>query len=139
MTVPASAAALLANEIAGTERSALNAAQSRHTALLADEERKLDNWADDLKIGLEREIREIDRFLADARRLASASLTVEHKLTAQKAVRSMERQRNQKRKSLFDAQDEIDIRRGDLIAGIEARLTAKISKKQLFICRWRIV
>lgn len=139
VTVPASAAALLADEIARTERVALNTAQSRHAALLAEEERKLDNWADDLKIGLEGEIREIDRLVADARRLATASLTLEQKLEAQKAVRSLEQQRNQKRKNLFDAQDQIDIRRGDLIAGIEARLTANVSKRQLFICRWRIV
>lgn len=120
------------------ERSALNAAQSRHAALLAEEERKLDRCADDLKIGLEREIREIDRMVADARRLASASLTLEQKLEAQKSGRSLEQRHNQKRKSLFEAQDEIDIRRGDLIAGIEARVAAKISKKQLFMCGWRI-
>lgn len=99
---------------------------------------KLDDWADDLKIGLEREIREIDRLVADARRLATASLTLEQKLEAQKAVRALEQQRNQKRKRLFEAQDEIDIRRGDLIAAIDARLTAKVSKRQLFVCRWRI-
>jgi adenine-specific DNA-methyltransferase len=138
VSVPDSAMSLLTDEVSRSERSALDAAQARHAALLAEEERKLDNWADDLKIGLERDIREIDRLVADARRLASASLTLEQKLEAQKAVRALEQQRNQKRKSLFDAQDEIDIRRGDLIAGIEARLTAKISKKQLFMCRWRI-
>lgn len=60
--------------MARAERSALNAAQSRHAALLVEEERKLDNWADDLKIGLEREIREIDRLVADARRLAQVSI-----------------------------------------------------------------
>lgn len=139
VTMPASAMALLTDVVSRAERSALDAAQSRHAALLAEEERKLDNWADDLKIGLEREIREIDRLVADARRLATASLTLEQKLEAQRAVRALEQQRNQKRKRLFEAQDEIDIRRGDLIAAIEARLTAKVSKRQLFICRWRIV
>lgn len=139
VTMPASAMTLLTDVVSRAERSALDAAQSRHAALLAEEERKLDNWADDLKIGLEREIREIDRLVADARRLATASLTLEQKLEAQRAVRALEQQRSQKRKSLFEAQDQIDIRRGDLIAGIEARLTAKVSKRQLFICRWRIV
>lgn len=138
VTMPASAMALLTQEVARAERTALDAAQSRHAALLAEEERKLDNWADDLKIGLERDIREIDRLVADARRLATASLTLEQKLEAQKAVRALELQRNQKRKRLFEAQDEIDIRRGDLIAAIEARLAAKVSKRQLFMCRWRI-
>ena len=138
VTPPAPAIALLAEEVARARRTALDAAQTRHAALLAEEERKLDNWADDLKLGLERDLREIDRLVSDARRLATASLTLDQKLAAQKAVRALEQERNQKRKSLFDAQDRIDSRRGDLIAGIEARLTAKISQKQVFVCRWRI-
>lgn len=50
VTMPASAMALLTDVVSRAERSALDAAQSRHAALLAEEERKLDNWADDLKI-----------------------------------------------------------------------------------------
>lgn len=84
VTMPASAMALLTDVVSGAERSALDAAQSRHAALLDEEERELDNWADDLKNGLERDIREIDRLVADARRLATASLTLEQKPEAQK-------------------------------------------------------
>ena len=35
---------------------------------LAEEADKLDGWADDLKLGLEREIKELDRQIKEARR-----------------------------------------------------------------------
>ena len=40
---------------------------------------KLDGWADDLKVGLEREIKEIDRQIKEARRAATAALPGKNK------------------------------------------------------------
>ncbi|MGY4281211.1 ERCC4-related helicase [Bradyrhizobium sp. LM2.7] len=100
---------------------------------------KLDGWAEDLKVGLEREIKEIDRQIKEARRGATAAPTLEDKLAAQKQIKSLETLRNQKRRSLFDAQDEIDRQRAELIAHIESRLQQKVSTEQLFTARWRIV
>ena len=99
---------------------------------------KLDGWADDLKVGLEREIREIDRQIKEARRAATAALTLEEKLAGQKQIKSLEALRNQKRRSLFDAQDEIDKQRAELIAQIEGKLDQKIELAQLFVIRWRV-
>lgn len=70
---------------------------------------KLEGWADDLKLGLEREIKELERQIKEARRAATTALTLEEKLAAQKTIRAIEAQRNQKRRALFDAQDQVDI------------------------------
>ena len=56
----------------------------RNVQFFEAEAAKLDNWADDLKIGLEREIKDIDRQIKEARRAASAALTLEDKLAGQK-------------------------------------------------------
>ena len=69
------------------------------------EAEKLDGWADYLNVGLEREIKEIDRQIKEARRAATVALTLEEKLAGQKIIKSLEILRNQKRRSLFDAQD----------------------------------
>jgi adenine-specific DNA-methyltransferase len=82
---------------------------------------KLDGWADDLKVGLEREIKEIDRLIKEARRAATAALTLEEKLVGQKQIKTHEATRNQKRRSLFDAQDQIDRQRAEFIAEIGLR------------------
>jgi adenine-specific DNA-methyltransferase len=81
----------------------------RNARFFEAEADKLDGWADDLKLGLEREIKE-------ARRAATAALTLEEKLAGQRQIKGLEAQRNQKRRSLFDAQDEVDRQRGGLMA-----------------------
>ena len=99
---------------------------------------KLDGWADDLKVALDREIREFDRQIKEARRTATLARDLEEKLAAQKQIKAIEAQRNLKRRSLFDAQDEIDKQRGVLIAQIEEKLNQQSHTESLFHLRWRL-
>jgi ERCC4-related helicase len=110
----------------------------RNARFFEAEADKLDGWADDLKVGLEREIKEIDRQIKEARRAATTALTLEEKLAGQKQIKSLEALRNQKRRSLFDAQDEIDKHRAELIAQIERKLEQKIDVVPLFTIRWQL-
>jgi len=99
---------------------------------------KIDGWADDLKAGLEREIKELDRQIREARRVATGGLTLEEKLAGQKQVKVLEAQRSQRRRSLFDAQDQVDSRRDELISLIEGKLKQNHSIQELFAIRWRV-
>jgi adenine-specific DNA-methyltransferase len=110
----------------------------RNARFFEAEADKLDGWADDLKIGLEREIKELDRQIKEARRAATAALTLEEKLAGQKQIKALEAQRNQKRRSLFDAQDEVDRQREALIAQIEGKLQQTTELVELFEIRWRL-
>jgi len=76
--------------------------------------------------------------LKDARRAATAALTLEDKLTGQKQVKALEAHRNTKRRALFDAQDEIDAQRERLIAEIEGKLQQRTSLSELFAVRWSL-
>ena len=98
----------------------------------------MEGWADDLKLGLEREIKEIDRQIKEARRAATTALTLEEKLAGQKQIKALEAHRSQRRRSLFDAQDQVDKQREDLIANIEGKLTQQSALKQLFSIRWKL-
>ena len=80
----------------------------------------------------------MDRQIKEARRAATAALTLEEKLAGQKQIKALESQRNAKRRTLFDAQDEIDRRREQLIADIEGKLQQQISQEKLFSIRWRL-
>ncbi|KPV50207.1 DEAD/DEAH box helicase, partial [Kouleothrix aurantiaca] len=108
----------------------------RNARFFEAEAEKLDGWADDLKSGLEREIKDLDRQIKEARRAATVALTLEEKLTGQKQVKALEMQRNQKRRSLFDAQDDVDRRRSELIEQIEGKLAQNVALTQLFVVRW---
>jgi adenine-specific DNA-methyltransferase len=111
----------------------------RNARFFEMEAMKLDGWADDLKVGLERELKELDRQIKEARRAATIALTLEEKLAGQKAVKALEAERSTKRRTLFDAQDRIDEQRTELIAQIEGRLEQRVATETLFTMRWRLV
>jgi hypothetical protein len=100
---------------------------------------KLDSWADDLKVGLEREIKEFDRQIKEARKVALAALTLEEKLAGQKQVKAIEAERGKRRRALFDAQDDIDRRREQLIAEVEGKLQQRATSEALFSIHWHVV
>jgi ERCC4-related helicase len=110
----------------------------RNARFFEAEAEKLEGWADDLKLGLEREIKELDRQIKEARRAATATATLEDKLAGQKKIKALEAQRNNKRRTLFDAQDQVDKQREELIGNIEGKLVQSIESRKLFSIRWKI-
>lgn len=110
----------------------------RNARFFEAEAEKLDGWADDIKLGLEREIKEIDRQIKEARRAATMALTLEEKLAGQKQIKALEAQRSQKRRSLFDAQDAVDRQREEFIAIIEGKLTQNSRLQPVFTIRWKL-
>ena len=129
-------------ELSNTTRTRQAAVQrsisERNAQFFEAEAAKLDGWADDLKLGLEREIKDMDRRIREARRAALTALTLEEKLDGQKQIRALEGERSKKRRSLFDAQDDVDRQREQLIAQIEGKLTQNSTIQQLFTLRWKI-
>ena len=131
--------ASLLDSITQTKQNGIRRTVSERNALFFEAEaEKLDGWADDLKLGLEREIKEMDREIKEARRGALAALTLEEKLAGQKQIKALESQRSQKRRSLFEAQDEIEAKRDALIQGLETKLDQRITGETLFCLRWVI-
>jgi len=124
---------------ASNQQSIQRGISERNGRIFEAEIEKLEGWADDLKLGLEREIKELDREIKEARRTAVAAPTLEQKLEGQKRIKALEAQRNQRRRSLFDAQDQVDRQREDLIGNIEGKLAQKVERRELFSIRWRLV
>ena len=120
------------------QQTILRTITERNAQFFEAEANKLEGWADDLKLGLEREIKEMDRQIKEARRAATTALTLEEKLACQKQIKALESQRGQRRRSLFDAQDQVDKQREDLIAVIEGKLSQKSELKKLFAIRWKL-
>lgn len=131
-----SAPALINDVEAQAKNRIQRSISERNAQFFEDEATKLDGWADDLKVGLEREIKDIDRQIKEARRAASAALSLEDKLNGQKQIKALETHRKERRRSLFDAQDGIDDKREALIEKIEGKLQASASSEELFTIRW---
>jgi ERCC4-related helicase len=110
----------------------------RNLGYFEAEVQKLDAWADDLKGGLENEVKELDREIKDVRRTASVAATLEEKLHWQKRQREMEDKRNQLRRRIFDRQDDIDSQRGRLIAELEDGLSSELKIRDCFVVQWEL-
>ena len=103
-------------------KTRLQQVEERNGRFFDEEVLKLDRWSDDLKQGLEREIKELDRQIREARKTSALAALLKDKLEAQKTLKSLEGERNRKRRELFDAQDAIDGQRDELIKRIEGQL-----------------
>jgi hypothetical protein len=112
--------------------------ESRNLSFFSQETEKLDAWADDLKVGLEREIKDLDRQIKEARTKSKGAATLADKLQAQEEQRDLEGQRDKKRRELFNRQDEIQARRDQLIDELESQLSQKIEQRTLFSCEWEL-
>jgi adenine-specific DNA-methyltransferase len=119
-------------------KSRLTQVEERNGRFFDEEVVKLDQWSDDLKQGLEREIKEFDRQIRSTRKTSALAAALRDKLEAQKALKSLEAERNQKRRELFDAQDAIDVQRDELIGRIEKQLRQRHTLDPLFTVRWRL-
>jgi adenine-specific DNA-methyltransferase len=110
----------------------------RNNQWLDQEVAKLDRWSDDLKLALEQEIRDLDTEIREAKRASTAAATLAEKLECQRWLKTLQAARNQKRKDLFAAQDEVETRRDGLIADIEARMKQNQTEEQVFMIRWTL-
>jgi ERCC4-related helicase len=132
-----------------SDASLMREVESRKTTLLRDinqrnlgyfeqEVLKLDDWADDLKLGLEQKVKELDREIKEARRTTTTSPTLEEKLLWQKRQRELEGKRSQLRRELFARQDEIEAQRNDLISQLENQLQQHVEDLALFTIEWEL-
>jgi len=97
---------------------------------------KLDQWADDMKISLEKEIKDLDAEIKLKKSEAKKILQLEAKVKAQRLIKDMEKKRSEKRRHLFEAQDQIDERKEKLLTDIEQRLRQDIKTSELFTIKW---
>jgi superfamily II DNA/RNA helicase len=110
----------------------------RNLGYFEQEVQKLDAWADDLKLGLEQQIKEVDREIKDVRRTATTSPTLEEKLLWQKKQRELEGKRTKLRRELFNRQDEVEAQRNDLISQLEVQLQQRVAERVLFTIEWEL-
>lgn len=100
---------------------------------------KLDQWADDMKISLEKEIRDLDAEIKLRKAEAKKMLNLEAKVKSQRQIKELEKKRSEKRQTLFSAQDDIDDKKETLLTDIEKRLNQKIEQKELFTIKWKMI
>lgn len=111
----------------------------RNSKFFDDELEKLDKWAEDIKGSLEIELKELDKEIKTRKTEAKRILNLEEKVKAQRDIKEMEKKRNELRRNLFAAQDEVDNKKEKLIEDIELRMKQKVYLKELFTINWSLI
>jgi superfamily II DNA/RNA helicase len=112
---------------------------SRNKEFFDTEMDKLDQWADDMKLSLDKEIKDLDAEIKLRKSEAKKMMYLDAKVKAQRAIKDLEKKRSEKRQHLFEAQDIIDERKEQLLTNIEQRLLQQVKTKELFTLKWTII
>ena len=120
------------------EQRILEDTQKRNEVFFDAESDKLDRWADDLKENLERELKNLEIEIREAKKVKRLAQDLESKIAAQKRINELEQQRNHKKRTLFDAQDDIEQKKDTLITEVESRLQQRTTRQEIFAVRWRV-
>ena len=129
----------LQQQLSTEKQEVLTEAQERNSEYYNDEIDKLDKWADDMKLSLEKEVKDLESEIklrkAESRKIVDLKL----KVKLQRVIKELEKKRNEKRKNLFEAQDQIDEKKEKLLNDIESRLEQDIQIKKLFTINWNLI
>lgn len=137
--LPEGIAAVLADVITSQRSDITTACAERNNTFFEEEMEKLDNWAEDVKAGLEKELRDLDAEIKLRKSESKKTAQLSEKVRLQRAVKELEKKRSEKRLNLYHAQDEVDEKKETLLAKVEAMLAQKIEQTKLITFHWRIV
>ena len=129
----------LASQIATEKVKVIDDVAMRSKEYFVSEMDKLEKWAEDLKENLEQELKDLDKEIRATKKEARQTSDLDSKVELHKRAKEIERKRNEKRRSLFEAQDEVDSRKEALISEVESRLEQKIELTEIFTLRWRVL
>ncbi|ATR90144.1 helicase SNF2 [Porphyromonas gingivalis] len=115
--------------------------QAKQEALKLFDEQvdKLDTWAEDMKLGLEREIQDLSQTIRLMKSEARKADSIEARLAAQREIKASEALLKRKRADLFDEHDRIEAQKDLLIDNLEQLLSLRSEKQNLFTLRWRMI
>jgi len=100
---------------------------------------KLDQWAEDQIHAAEQQLEETKLQIRDSKRRARTAQSVEEQKQHQERLKQLEREQRRHRQAIFDVDDQIEARRDQLIAALEARLHQQSGSERLLRLRWVLV
>ena len=110
----------------------------RNEVFFEEEMDKLDTWAGDMKVALEREIKDLDAEIKLRKSNAKKLTHLAEKVAEHRIIKELENKRAEKRQNLYEAQDEVDARKETLLTKVERMLEQKIEQTELFTIKWKV-
>ncbi len=102
-------------------------------------QQEINQWADDRIYGAETELEQIKRNLKAARREAERAETMQLRKEAEERVVQLERTQRRKRMAIFELEDEIEVKRRQLIKALHNQAAQSSSVERIYLIRWEVV
>lgn len=99
---------------------------------------KLEKWADDMVLSAEKALADTKEQIKALRRQARQAVTLEQQHAIQQQLQKLEKQQRHQRHDIFNAEDEIMVKRDSLIESLERRLAQRTATDTLFTIRWAV-
>ena len=129
----------LSERVDKLKNSVMEQSALRNEVFFDEEMDKLDTWAADMKVALEREIRDLDAEIKLRKSNAKKLFQLAEKVAEHRVIKELESKRAEKRQHLYEAQDEVDARKETLLTKVERMLEQKIEQTELFTIKWRLI
>lgn len=121
------------------ESECINRIKTENMKYYIDECEKLDEWTEDLKEGLESEIKQIEKQIAELKKAARLATTLEETVRIKGEANKLEKSKSKKIQNLFNDREEIDKKNDKLQEDILKRLNGTNSVEHIFAIRFEIV
>lgn len=123
----------------GSKKQILDQISQENSQYFDAEMDKLDQWADDLKNDLEREIKDLDKEIKALKKQNRETTALQDKLVLGRKQKEKEDLRRQKRARLFDEQDEISRRKDHILDDLQQHLQNNVTEQEIFTIGWKVV
>jgi ERCC4-related helicase len=121
------------------QKATMHQSFESNNQFMNEERERLENWADDMILSAEKELKDIKAQLRETNRLSRHAPTTEEQHSLQNKIRDLELRQRRQRQRIFEIEDEIIEKRDQLIGALEKRMNQKTQTENLFTIRWSIV
>lgn len=111
----------------------------RDKQFIDEESRKIEQWAEDQTNSLEQNLRDIKCRIKERNTDFRKETDEVKRRQIQADILSLERNKKQKRRDIFNLEEEIEERRDELIAQIDDSLNKDSQQETLFTLTWKVV
>jgi hypothetical protein len=129
----------LAQEVDRHALATLSRSLEHNSKYFQQERERLDRWAEDMLLGVEKELADIKAQIKALEREARLAPTTDEQLAVQSKIRRLEREKRRQRQRIFEVEDDIKENRDAFISALEKRLSQRSTRETLFTVRWSVV
>ena len=118
---------------------ALNLALEANDEFFRKERDKLEQWAEDRLLAVEKMLEDIKLKITSLKRESRKASDIEAEKVLQEEIQKAEKEKRRMRQQVFEVEDEIAEKRDALIDALEQRLHRSSKSENLFVIRWHLI